>query len=70
VLLCAQVDAAHVGIGAKLSDYQGNVPGAWLTACSLLMQSAPRNGLCPDYVVLHSAEVTVVVSVLSIMHTL
>lgn len=23
----AQVDASHVGIGAKLGDYQGNVPG-------------------------------------------
>jgi hypothetical protein len=22
-----QVDASHVGIGAKLSDYQDNVPG-------------------------------------------
>jgi hypothetical protein len=34
VLLCCcvshlrQVDAGHVGIGAKLGDYQGNVPGA------------------------------------------
>ena len=28
-ILSCQADAGHVGIGAKLADYQGNVPGVW-----------------------------------------
>lgn len=44
-MLChaVQVDAGHVGIGAKLGDYQGNVPGEQQHATTALCLAAPSS---------------------------